>query len=200
MLGLLKALSEGGQPTVHELAARFKTRRETIYRDFHTLEAIGYPIVGDESGRLSRPRLALGVRATVPPVALTRKETAALVWAVKQAGARQPFRSALATAMAKLQAMAAARDGHLAMALDGAVGGWDRGVKDYEASEPVILRLVRRSSAVAGAASSTGHQGKIIHGASPTIHTGCFRFTAACIAWARCPRTRTSPRSRSTGS
>jgi predicted DNA-binding transcriptional regulator YafY len=44
--------------------------------------------------------------------------------------------------MAKLQAMAAARDGHLAVALDGAVGGWDRGVKNYEANELVILRLV----------------------------------------------------------
>ena len=66
VLGLLKILSEGGHPTVHQLAARFKTRRETIYRDIHTLEAIGYPIVGDESGRLSHPRLALGVRATAP--------------------------------------------------------------------------------------------------------------------------------------
>ena len=46
VLGLLKTLSEGGHPTVHQLAARFKTRRETIYRDIHTLEAIGYPIVG----------------------------------------------------------------------------------------------------------------------------------------------------------
>src|ERR1700756_2152611 len=78
VLGLLKTLSEGGRPTAHQRAARFKTRRETIYRDIHTLEAIGYPVVGDESGRLSRPRLAPGVRATVAPPALTRKEVAAL--------------------------------------------------------------------------------------------------------------------------
>ena len=35
ILGLLKTLAEGGRPTVHQLAARFKTRRETIYRDLH---------------------------------------------------------------------------------------------------------------------------------------------------------------------
>ena len=109
VLGLLKILSEGGHPTVHQLAARFKTRSETIYRDIHTLEAIGYPVVGDESGRLSRPRLAPGVRATVAAAALTRREVTALAWAVKHTGPGQPFHSALATAMAKLQAMAAAR-------------------------------------------------------------------------------------------
>ncbi len=54
VLGLLQALAEGGHPTIYQLAARFKTRRETIYRDIHALEAIGYAIVGDESGRLSR--------------------------------------------------------------------------------------------------------------------------------------------------
>jgi predicted DNA-binding transcriptional regulator YafY len=91
---LLKALTEGGHPTVHQLAARFKTRRETIYRDLHTLEGIGYPIVGDEGGRLSHPQLAPGFRAAPPPVPFTRKETAALVWAVKQAGTKQPFAAA----------------------------------------------------------------------------------------------------------
>lgn len=141
VLGLLKALAEGGHPTVHQLAGRFKTRRETIYRDLHTLEAIGYPIVGDDAGRLSRPRLAAGFRSA-PPVPFTRKETAALVWAVKQAGGRQPFGAALSTAVAKLQGLAPAREGRLAMALDGTVSGWDRGVKDYAAVEPTILRLV----------------------------------------------------------
>ena len=142
ILGLLKTLIEGGRPTVHQLAARFKTRRETIYRDLHALEAIGYPIVGDESGRLSRPRLASEARPTLPPVALTRQETAALVWAAKNAGSRQPFHAVLPTALAKLQALAAGREGRLAFAIDGAVGGWDRGVKDYTAVEPVILKLV----------------------------------------------------------
>lgn len=142
ILGLLKTLLEGGRPSVHELAARFKTRRETIYRDLRTFEAIGYPIMGDESGRLSRPRLAPDIRPTVPPVLLTRREIAALVWAVKEAGVRQPFRAALSTVLPKLQAFAPGREGRLAMALDGTVGGWERGVKDYAALEPAVLRLV----------------------------------------------------------
>ena len=72
--GLLKTLAEGGRPSVHQLAARFKTRRETIYRDLRALQAIGYPIVGDESGLLSRPQLAPGLRTTIPPVPFTSKE------------------------------------------------------------------------------------------------------------------------------
>src|SRR5438876_3701479 len=110
IVGSLKTLAEGGRPTVHQLAVRFKTRRETIYRDLHALEAVGYPIVGDESGRLSRPRLASEARPTLPPVALTRQETAALVWAAKNAGSRQPFHAVLPTALAKLQALAAGRE------------------------------------------------------------------------------------------
>jgi hypothetical protein len=31
ILGLLKLLSEGGRPSIHELAARYKVRREMIY-------------------------------------------------------------------------------------------------------------------------------------------------------------------------
>lgn len=142
ILGLLKLLIEGGRPTIYELAARYKVRRETIYQDLHALERIGYPIAGDESGRLSRPRLAADVRPSIPPVPFTRQEVSALVWAVKEAGARQPFRSALSTAVPKLQALLPAKDGRLGMALDGALGGWTRGVKDYSALEPTILRLV----------------------------------------------------------
>lgn len=127
---------------MYELAARFKVRRETIYQDLHALEAIGYPVAGDESGRLSRPRLAAGVRPTLPPTPFTRQETAALVWAMKEAGARQPFRLALNTALPKLQALVPAREGRLAMALDGAVGGWSRGAKDYSTLEPTIRKLV----------------------------------------------------------
>lgn len=56
-LWLLKALGEGSKVSVSELARRFGTRRETIYRDLRTLEDLGYPIQGDEDGRFSRPRL-----------------------------------------------------------------------------------------------------------------------------------------------
>ena len=143
LLGLLKTLAEGGRPSVHQLAARFKTRRETIYRDLRALQAIGYPIVGDESGLLSRPQLAPGLNPVLPPVPFTSKEIAALVWAVKEAGNRQPFRAALSTALPKVQALVANREGRMGLAIEGAVGGWTRGVKDYTALEPLILELVK---------------------------------------------------------
>jgi predicted DNA-binding transcriptional regulator YafY len=42
LLTLLKTLKDGGRPSVHDLAARFHTRRETIYRDLRALQEIGY--------------------------------------------------------------------------------------------------------------------------------------------------------------
>lgn len=142
IIGLVKLLAEGGRPSVYQLAARFKTRRETIYRDLRTLEEIGYPIIGDEAGRLSRPRLAPDFQPTVPPATLNRKELAALVWAAKQAAAHQPFAPALSTALPKLQALVPGRTASIAIALDGAVSAWERGVKDYRGLEPTILQLV----------------------------------------------------------
>jgi proteasome accessory factor B len=142
VLGILKILAEGGRPTVYDLAARFKTRRETIYRDLRTLTEVGYPIAGDDAGRLSRPRLALGLPPVVPPVTLTRQELAALVWAAKRGEAQQPFRAALGTSVTKLQLLVPRREGGLALALDGSVGGWQRGVKDYAGFEKTILQLV----------------------------------------------------------
>jgi predicted DNA-binding transcriptional regulator YafY len=143
VLAILRVLLDGGRPSVRDLAARFKTRRETIYRDFRTLQDVGYPLTGDdESGRLQgRPRLVLGLRTGSVPLSFTRQEVAALVWALKQTEARQPFRAALSTAMPKLQALVG-REGHTALALDGAIGGWERGVKDYQGSTAIILRLV----------------------------------------------------------
>jgi predicted DNA-binding transcriptional regulator YafY len=78
ILGILKLLGEGARPHVTELAARFKTRRETIYRDLRAIQDIGYPLAGDDAGYLSRPRLPPEARAGVPPVLLTRRELAAL--------------------------------------------------------------------------------------------------------------------------
>jgi predicted DNA-binding transcriptional regulator YafY len=66
LLTLLRILKEGGRPSVHDLAARFHTRRETIYRDLRALQEVGYPITGDAEGRLSRPTLPTEFRATVP--------------------------------------------------------------------------------------------------------------------------------------
>ncbi len=143
ILGILKVLMDGARPSVHELAARFKTRRETIYRDLRVLEEVGYPIRGDESGRIGgRPRLATSGLSGGRPTPFTRQEVAALVWAIKRSEARQPFHAALATALPKLQALITSREARTAIALDGALGGWERGVKDYRGHQATILRLV----------------------------------------------------------
>ncbi len=142
LLGILRILLDGGRPTVYELAGRFHTRRETIYRDLRALGEAGYPIAGDDAGRLSRPRLAPDVRPAAPPVTLTRQELAALVWAAKHANGRQPFRAALGTGLTKLQSLVPGGEGRLGLALEGSVDGWQRGVKDYAAAGPTILRLV----------------------------------------------------------
>lgn len=145
LLSIFLLLLQGARLTVQELAARFKTRRETIYRDLRALNEVGIPVGGDESGRLSRPRLSPEYRLRFAPVPLTRQEIAALAWAVKESRSRQPFQAALSTALPKLQTFAAARDGRLAVAVDGAVGGWERGVKNYEAAGPTLLRLLDAS-------------------------------------------------------
>lgn len=142
VLAILRLLLDGGRPSVRDLAARFKTRRETVYRDLRTLADVGIPVEGDESGRLSRPRLAADYRLRFAPTPLTRQEIAALMWAVKESRSRQPFQAALSTALPKLQTFAAPRDGRLAAAFDGAVAGWNRGVKDYGALGPTLLRLL----------------------------------------------------------
>jgi proteasome accessory factor B len=103
LLTLARLLCAGSAPTVHTLAARFRVRRESIYRDLKALQEIGFPVVGDAQGRLSRPRLAPEGRPAPPLAPLTSRETAALTWAVAQAQATQPFRAALTTALAKLQ-------------------------------------------------------------------------------------------------
>jgi len=105
VLWLLRALGEGSQVSVTELARRFGTRRETIYRDLRTLEDLGYPIQGDENGRFSRPRLLEGQRALKPELRLTSDECSALVSMIRHPGAMIPLRKHLAAAAAKLEAM-----------------------------------------------------------------------------------------------
>ena len=55
MLGIVKALTEGGRVTVASLAGRFRTTRQSIYRDLHGLEVAGVPVVGDADGGYAGP-------------------------------------------------------------------------------------------------------------------------------------------------
>jgi predicted DNA-binding transcriptional regulator YafY len=139
VLWLLKALGEGTQVSVSELARRFGTRRETIYRDLRTLEDIGYPIQGDENGRLSRPCLLDGKRALNPTLRLTHDEYSALVCLIKQSGGAIPLRNSLEAAATKLKAM------HVipseAAHLDPVFSSSGAGVKQH-VNEQIIANLV----------------------------------------------------------
>jgi predicted DNA-binding transcriptional regulator YafY len=139
ILGILGALLEGGQPTIRGLASRFGTRRETIYRDLRALEDAGYPISGDESGRLSHPRLLPEARRHAPHLRLSDEEITALLWASRQTAEKSPFREALGAAAVKLRAMAREEQtaGIEAVMTE---GGW--GMKDYGPHRETILRLV----------------------------------------------------------
>ncbi len=138
ILGILGALLEGGQPTVHSLASRFGTRRETVYRDLRALEDAGYPIGGDELGRLSHPRLLPEARRSAPRLRLSDDEISALLWAA-QHSSKSPFREALNSAAAKLRAMA---HGEAAAAIGAVLTEAGGGEKDYAPHRQTILRLV----------------------------------------------------------
>lgn len=144
MLGILKALTEGGRVTVPGLAARFRTTRQSIYRDLHALEGAGIPVVGDDRGGYGgRLRLAPGFRPGLPLAPLTGPELLALAWAAKERGTRQPFKDQLAMALLKLQAIQGRREAYELTALDGTVSGDDRGTKDLTGHQSTLLRLVQ---------------------------------------------------------
>ena len=142
ILGILGALLEGGQPSITQLAARFGTRRETIYRDIRALEDAGYPIAGDDRGRLSHPRLLPDARRHAPELRLTDSEIAALLWASAQTASKSPFRESLSTAQSKLRAMATPGQADITRGIGTVVaeGGW--GAKDYGSHRGTILKLV----------------------------------------------------------
>jgi predicted DNA-binding transcriptional regulator YafY len=140
VLWLLKALGEGAHVSVSELARRFGTRRETIYRDLRALEDIGYPIQGDENGRLSRPRLLDSGRGNRQEIRLTQNEYLALECLIKQSAGMSPLSDSLASAAAKLKAMqtASAEIYHL----DGVFATSRAGVKQ-QANDQIALDLVK---------------------------------------------------------
>jgi predicted DNA-binding transcriptional regulator YafY len=139
LLALLRSLFQGERTSVQELAARFATRRETIYRDLRALEDAGYPIIGDAAGRLRHPRLMPESRTPVPELRLTKTEIGALLWAAKQAFPASPFAAALPAASAKLRAMAGREASTRA---EEALTTWPSGEKDYSPHRETVLALV----------------------------------------------------------
>ena len=101
-LTLLRELVQGRALTIQELAAKFHTRRESIYRDLRVLQDAGYPVTGDERGRLSRPRL---LASDVPNITFTSRELAALIFAAQTREVTMNA-DALSSAALKLKALA----------------------------------------------------------------------------------------------
>jgi predicted DNA-binding transcriptional regulator YafY len=101
VLTLLRELVQGRALTIRELAAKFHTRRESIYRDLRVLQDAGYPVTGDERGRLSRPRL---LPSLVPNVQFSSSELDALIFAA-QAQKVTLNADALSSATFKLDAL-----------------------------------------------------------------------------------------------
>jgi predicted DNA-binding transcriptional regulator YafY len=139
ILALLRVLGQGRRPTVHELAAEFRTRRETIYRDLRVLQDAGYPIAGDEHGRLSRPRL---LSSQVPEMRLSVPELDALMLTVAQAQAALPNAHAVSSAASKLEAFAKSAQDAAAPGLHEMFETWTCGSKDYRAHESRIALLI----------------------------------------------------------
>lgn len=144
LLGILGTLLEGGRVSVQDLATRYGTRRETIYRDIRALEDAGYPITGDDRGHLSHPALLPEARRRSPQLRLTDAEIVALLWSGKQAKSKSPFREALDAANVKLRAMAASTQGSLATGVEAALGDVDPTVADVTDAprQEFVLKLV----------------------------------------------------------
>ena len=135
ILKLLRLLSQGRSPAVSELAAEFRTRRETIYRDLRVLQDAGYPITGDERGRLSRPRL---LSSRVPDIRFTPSEIDGLLIAVAQAQTALTSVESLASASLKLKALANSWNDAPSTALDEVFETWTCGSKQYGPHEEHI--------------------------------------------------------------
>ncbi len=139
ILALLRVLAQGGKPSVHELAAEFRTRRETIYRDLRVLQDAGYPITGDEHGRLSRPRL---LPTVVPEIRFSAQEVAALLVAAAQVDAALPTADSLSSAALKLKALGRSEQVPIALELEEAFETWTCGSKDHRQHEERVAVLI----------------------------------------------------------
>jgi predicted DNA-binding transcriptional regulator YafY len=139
ILALLRVLAAEPTFTVQQLADRFGTRREAIYRDLHALEDAGYPIAGDEQGRLSRPRM---LPQGVPDIRLSPPELEALLLSTRQTQAALPDSDSLTAATFKLKALAESSPGAAALTLSEKVETWTCGSKDHRPYEDYIVVLI----------------------------------------------------------
>lgn len=139
VLALLRVLSQGRTPSVQDLAAEFRTRRETIYRDLRVLQDAGYPITGDDRGRLSHPRL---LTRSVPEIRFSAPELEAMRAAAAQVKVALPSSDALDAATVKLEALLKSERGGLDLASSEIIESWTCGSKEHSFHERHIALLV----------------------------------------------------------
>ena len=145
ILALLRILADDGTRSVRELAAMFGTRRETIYRDLRVLNDAGYPIAGDDQGRLSHPRL---LPSSIPDIRLSPVELDALRSAAEQVQVALPEPETLGTAKVKLKALLDVELKYDSFTGDDVLQSWNRGTKEYRNHQahvaPLVEAILRR--------------------------------------------------------
>ncbi len=99
-------VSEARRPKPHELAKSMGVTLRTILRDLNTLEQIGIPLRGDESGRRTVLELAPGNRGSITVLPFTVNEAVALLWASMPSPHNLPFIVDLHNAARKLRYLA----------------------------------------------------------------------------------------------
>lgn len=122
------------------MAQEFGVRRETIYRDLQALESLGFPLVGDEVGRWTR--ISLDPTFPVPPVGLTEREGAALMWALGQVKRGQPFGDVLPQLRRKIESLSRQKGRALVEGFQEALGTGGPGRTVREISASLVERLV----------------------------------------------------------
>ena len=143
LLGLLKALQQGERLHVEQIAARFRVRRETVYRDLRALEEIGFPVVGDIHGVKSRPGLPPDFSTTSVPIPFSPSELLALAFAASATDhlAGTPLRDGLQTALEKVRThLPGPALDHLALTTP-LFGPYRKGAKSYKAHRGTIATL-----------------------------------------------------------
>ena len=138
ILGILKALIEGGRPSVHRLAAQFRTRRETIYRDLRALQEIGYPVSRDDDGSLSHPPLFGQPFSPLP--GLSNDEVESILWVIKQAEKKEPYHEPLSRVEQKIR-LSQIKDKNVNSSEE-AVILMESGAKSYKTHQATLLTLV----------------------------------------------------------
>lgn len=143
LLGLVRALQQGERLHVEQLAARFKVRRETVYRDLRALEEVGFPISGDVHGLKSHPRLDPGFAATSVSIPFSHAELLALTFATSATDHLKgtPLQDDLQSALEKVRTHIPGPTLDRLVLTTPLFGPYRKGAKSYKAHRETIATL-----------------------------------------------------------